>query len=56
MLCCVVSEQTRDFCIISVPKLAPEFPLLQSFLRVVPHHTSSLPQELYIFHRAGLLK
>ncbi|CAB1342750.1 unnamed protein product, partial [Coregonus sp. 'balchen'] len=46
----------RDFCIISVPKLAPEFPLLQSFLRVVPHHTSSLPQELYIFHRSGLLK
>uniref|UniRef100_A0A8C7CV05 Cilia and flagella associated protein 61 n=1 Tax=Oncorhynchus kisutch TaxID=8019 RepID=A0A8C7CV05_ONCKI len=48
--------QDRDFCIISVPKLAPEFPLLQSFLRVVPHHTSSLPQELYIFHRSGLLK
>ncbi|KAL2081853.1 hypothetical protein ACEWY4_021671 [Coilia grayii] len=46
----------RDFCIISVPKLAPEFPLLQSFLRVVPHHTSNLPQELYIFPRAGLLK
>ncbi|XP_062406740.1 cilia- and flagella-associated protein 61 [Sardina pilchardus] len=46
----------RDFCIMSVPKLAPEFPLLQSFLRVAPHHTSSLPQELYIFHRAGLLK
>ncbi|XP_036840743.1 cilia- and flagella-associated protein 61 isoform X1 [Oncorhynchus mykiss] len=46
----------RDFCIISVPKLAPEFPLLQSFLRVVPHHTSSLPQELYIFHRSGMLK
>uniref|UniRef100_A0A8K9UV05 Cilia and flagella associated protein 61 n=1 Tax=Oncorhynchus mykiss TaxID=8022 RepID=A0A8K9UV05_ONCMY len=48
--------QDRDFCIISVPKLAPEFPLLQSFLRVVPHHTSSLPQELYIFHRSGMLK
>uniref|UniRef100_A0A674BZT4 Cilia and flagella associated protein 61 n=1 Tax=Salmo trutta TaxID=8032 RepID=A0A674BZT4_SALTR len=60
---CVISmnpilflPQDRDFCIISVPKLAPEFPLLQSFLRVVPHHTSSLPQELYIFHRSGLLK
>nr|XP_023855840.1 cilia- and flagella-associated protein 61-like [Salvelinus alpinus] len=39
-------------CIISVPKLPPEFSLLQ----VVPHHTSSLPQELYIFHCSGLLK
>uniref|UniRef100_A0AAR2J4M6 Cilia- and flagella-associated protein 61 N-terminal domain-containing protein n=1 Tax=Pygocentrus nattereri TaxID=42514 RepID=A0AAR2J4M6_PYGNA len=46
----------RDFCIISVPKLAPEFPLLQTFLRAVPHRSSSLPQELYIFHRSGLLK
>ncbi|KAL6486664.1 hypothetical protein MHYP_G00060560 [Metynnis hypsauchen] len=46
----------RDFCIISVPKLAPEFPLLQIFLRAVPHRSSSLPQELYIFHRSGLLK
>ncbi|KAL0967286.1 hypothetical protein UPYG_G00250310 [Umbra pygmaea] len=46
----------RDFCIITVPKLAPEFPLLQSFLRAVPHPTSSFPQELYIFHRVGLLK
>ncbi|XP_062323305.1 cilia- and flagella-associated protein 61 [Osmerus eperlanus] len=46
----------RDFCVITVPKLAPEFPLLQSFLRVVPRHTSSMPQELYIFHRSGLLK
>uniref|UniRef100_A0A4W5MNY7 Cilia and flagella associated protein 61 n=1 Tax=Hucho hucho TaxID=62062 RepID=A0A4W5MNY7_9TELE len=47
-----VSSRT---CIISVPKLAPEFSLLQSFLKVVPHHTSSLPQELYIFHCSDLL-
>ncbi|XP_072543047.1 cilia- and flagella-associated protein 61 isoform X2 [Salminus brasiliensis] len=46
----------RDFCIISVPKLDPEFPLLQTFLRAVPRPFSSLPQELYIFHRSGLLK
>uniref|UniRef100_A0AAY5K1P9 Cilia- and flagella-associated protein 61 N-terminal domain-containing protein n=1 Tax=Esox lucius TaxID=8010 RepID=A0AAY5K1P9_ESOLU len=46
----------RDFCVISVPKLAPELPLLQNFHRVVPHHTSILPEELYIFHRSGLLK
>ncbi|XP_030626735.1 cilia- and flagella-associated protein 61 [Chanos chanos] len=46
----------RDYCVISVPKMAPEYPLLQSFLRVVPQRTSTLPQELYIFHRSGLLK
>ncbi|XP_018515660.1 cilia- and flagella-associated protein 61 isoform X1 [Lates calcarifer] len=43
-----------DFCIITVPTLSPEFPLLQSFLRVPPRATSSLLRELYIFHRAGL--
>uniref|UniRef100_A0A6Q2XLS2 Cilia and flagella associated protein 61 n=1 Tax=Esox lucius TaxID=8010 RepID=A0A6Q2XLS2_ESOLU len=48
--------EMRDFCVISVPKLAPELPLLQNFHRVVPHHTSILPEELYIFHRSGLLK
>uniref|UniRef100_A0A8B9KE83 Cilia- and flagella-associated protein 61 N-terminal domain-containing protein n=1 Tax=Astyanax mexicanus TaxID=7994 RepID=A0A8B9KE83_ASTMX len=46
----------RDFCIISVPKLDPEFPLLQTFLRAAPRPFSNLPQELYIFHRTGLLK
>ncbi|XP_066532406.1 cilia- and flagella-associated protein 61 isoform X2 [Hoplias malabaricus] len=46
----------RDFCVISVPKLAPEFALLQTFLRTVPHPSSTLPQELYIFHRSGLLR
>ncbi|KAJ8275016.1 hypothetical protein COCON_G00096410 [Conger conger] len=46
----------RDFCVILVPKLGPEFPLLQSFLRVVPQSNSTLPNELYIYHRSGLLK
>ncbi|XP_028809388.1 cilia- and flagella-associated protein 61 isoform X1 [Denticeps clupeoides] len=46
----------RDFCTITVPMLSPEFALLQTFLRVISHHISTSPQELYIFHRAGLLK
>ncbi|KAG9347391.1 hypothetical protein JZ751_004958, partial [Albula glossodonta] len=46
----------RDFCVISVPKLGPEFPLLQTFLRAVPQSSSTLPHELYIYHRSGLLK
>ncbi|KAJ8356097.1 hypothetical protein SKAU_G00188910, partial [Synaphobranchus kaupii] len=46
----------RDFCVILVPKLGPEFPLLQAFLRVVPQSNSTLPNELYIYHRSGLLK
>ncbi|XP_071996729.1 cilia- and flagella-associated protein 61 isoform X2 [Engystomops pustulosus] len=45
----------KDFCIITVPHLTPEFPLLQSFVRAVPRSTCTLPQELYIFHRAGLI-
>ncbi|XP_075059935.1 cilia- and flagella-associated protein 61 [Mixophyes fleayi] len=45
----------KEFCIMTVPHLTPEFPLLQSFVRVVPLSTSTLPQELYIFHRAGLI-
>ncbi|XP_068088540.1 cilia- and flagella-associated protein 61 isoform X2 [Hyperolius riggenbachi] len=45
----------KDFCIITVPHLTPEFPLLQSFARAVPLSTCTLPQELYIFHRAGLI-
>ncbi|XP_037605805.1 cilia- and flagella-associated protein 61 [Sebastes umbrosus] len=43
-----------DFCIITVPTLSPEFLLLQSFVRVPPRTTSSLPRELYVFQRASL--
>ncbi|XP_039981773.1 cilia- and flagella-associated protein 61 isoform X2 [Xiphias gladius] len=43
-----------DFCVMTVPTLSPEFPLLQSFLRVPPRATRSLPHELYVFHRVGL--
>ncbi|XP_053397247.1 cilia- and flagella-associated protein 61-like [Mercenaria mercenaria] len=46
----------RDFCIITVPHLVPEFPLLQNFVRVTPRCPSTLSQELYAFHRCGLLK
>ncbi|KAG8444005.1 hypothetical protein GDO86_009261 [Hymenochirus boettgeri] len=44
----------KEFCIITVPHLTPEFPLLQNFVRVVPLSTCTLSQELYVFHRAGL--
>ncbi|XP_022622103.1 cilia- and flagella-associated protein 61 [Seriola dumerili] len=43
-----------DFCVITVPTLSHEFPLLQSFLRVPARATSLLLRELYIFHRDGL--
>ncbi|KAM7117624.1 cilia- and flagella-associated protein 61 [Ciconia maguari] len=46
----------RDFCVILVPHHVPEFHLIQSFVRVVPFYASTLGHELYVFHRAGLLK
>ncbi|XP_075562847.1 cilia- and flagella-associated protein 61 [Pelecanus crispus] len=46
----------KDFCVILVPHHIPEFPLIQSFVRAVPFCTSKLAHELYVFHRAGLLK
>uniref|UniRef100_A0A4X2K6V2 Cilia- and flagella-associated protein 61 N-terminal domain-containing protein n=1 Tax=Vombatus ursinus TaxID=29139 RepID=A0A4X2K6V2_VOMUR len=46
----------KDFCIISVPHLTPEFILIQNFIRIVPFNTSILDNDLYVFHRAGLLK
>ncbi|XP_010140683.1 PREDICTED: uncharacterized protein C20orf26 homolog, partial [Buceros rhinoceros silvestris] len=46
----------KDFCVILVPHQAPEFYLIQSFVRVVPLSTSQPGHELYVFHRAGLLK
>uniref|UniRef100_A0A8C3SF26 Cilia and flagella associated protein 61 n=1 Tax=Chelydra serpentina TaxID=8475 RepID=A0A8C3SF26_CHESE len=46
----------KDFCIITVPHLVPEFLLIQNFVRVNPSSNSTLDHELYVFHRAGLLK
>ncbi|XP_054474902.1 cilia- and flagella-associated protein 61 [Anoplopoma fimbria] len=43
-----------DFCIITVPTTSSEFPLLQSFLRVLPRASISLARELYVLHRDGL--
>ncbi|XP_009979353.1 PREDICTED: uncharacterized protein C20orf26 homolog, partial [Tauraco erythrolophus] len=46
----------KDFCVTLVPHHVPEFHLIRSFVRAVPFCTSKLGQELYMFHRAGLLK
>ncbi|XP_019751817.1 cilia- and flagella-associated protein 61 isoform X2 [Hippocampus comes] len=43
-----------DFCIITVPTMSLDFPLLQNFLRVPPRPGSLLPSDLYILHRDGL--
>lgn len=46
----------RDFCIISVPHLVPEFHLIQNFVRIIPFSNCILDHELYAFNRSGLLK
>ncbi|XP_038661884.1 cilia- and flagella-associated protein 61 isoform X1 [Scyliorhinus canicula] len=46
----------KDFCVITVPHLIPEFPLLKDFIRVVPYSKTTLSHELYVTHRKGLLK
>nr|XP_002126453.1 cilia- and flagella-associated protein 61 [Ciona intestinalis] len=45
----------KDFAVITVPHLVPEFPLIQQFVRVTPKPMTNLPHELYVFHRNGLL-
>ncbi|CAF0926188.1 unnamed protein product [Rotaria sp. Silwood1] len=46
----------RDYCVITIPQMVPEFPLLQSFIRIPPRVNLPNIQELYLFHRAGLLR
>ncbi|XP_048204673.1 cilia- and flagella-associated protein 61 isoform X2 [Perognathus longimembris pacificus] len=46
----------KDFCMISLPHLTPEFVLVQNFVKIVPFNNCSLNHDLYVFHRAGLLK
>ncbi|XP_054551968.1 cilia- and flagella-associated protein 61 isoform X2 [Talpa occidentalis] len=46
----------KDFCIISLPHLTPEFVLIQNFVKMVPFNNCTLEHDLYVFHRAGLLK
>ncbi|XP_051000889.1 cilia- and flagella-associated protein 61 [Acomys russatus] len=46
----------KNFCLISVPHLTTEFVLIQNFVKVVPFNTCTLKHDLYVFHRAGLLR
>ncbi|XP_029774006.1 cilia- and flagella-associated protein 61 isoform X1 [Suricata suricatta] len=46
----------KSFCIISLPHLTPEFVLIQNFVKIVPFNNCTLGHDLYVFHRAGLLK
>ncbi|XP_010632494.2 cilia- and flagella-associated protein 61 isoform X4 [Fukomys damarensis] len=46
----------KNFCIISVPQLTPEFVLIQNFVKVIPFGDCTLQHDLYVFHRAGLFK
>ncbi|XP_041062031.1 cilia- and flagella-associated protein 61 [Carcharodon carcharias] len=46
----------KDFCVITVPHLIPEFPLLKDFTRAVPYCKTTISHELYVTHRKGLLK
>lgn len=45
----------KEFAVITVPHFVQEFPLLQHFVRVTPKNSKLVSQELYIFHRGGLL-
>uniref|UniRef100_UPI00358EFF9C cilia- and flagella-associated protein 61-like n=1 Tax=Myxine glutinosa TaxID=7769 RepID=UPI00358EFF9C len=45
----------KEFCVMTVPPMVPELPLLQSFYNVPPRRNSTFPQDLYVFHRASLL-
>ncbi|XP_054430110.1 cilia- and flagella-associated protein 61 [Pteronotus mesoamericanus] len=46
----------KNFCLISLPHLTPEFALIQNFVKIVPFNNCTMEQDLYVFHRAGLLK
>ncbi|EDO37268.1 predicted protein [Nematostella vectensis] len=46
----------RDYCVLTMPHLVSEFPLLQAFIRVTPKRHSTLSQELYVYHRWGLIE
>ncbi|KAM4833005.1 cilia- and flagella-associated protein 61 [Urocitellus parryii] len=46
----------KNFCLISLPHLTPEFVLIQNFVKIVPYNNCTLEHDLYVFHRAGLLK
>uniref|UniRef100_A0A4W3K0T3 Cilia- and flagella-associated protein 61 N-terminal domain-containing protein n=1 Tax=Callorhinchus milii TaxID=7868 RepID=A0A4W3K0T3_CALMI len=48
-LFCINDEyESRDYCVITVPHVVPEFPLLKEFVRITPYSNTTLPHELYI--------
>ncbi|KAG8011515.1 Cilia-and flagella-associated protein 61 [Nibea albiflora] len=51
---CLSVCQDRDFCVIAVPTLSRELPLLQSFVRAPHRDGSSPPHDLYVTHRTAL--
>ena len=46
----------KDYCVLTIPHTTSEFPLLQVFTRCTPRPTSTLQQELYLYHRSALLQ
>ena len=44
----------REYCILTLPHAAPEFPLLRHFSRVPPRTISTFPHVLYVVHRDAL--
>nr|CDS34600.2 hypothetical transcript [Hymenolepis microstoma] len=44
-----------DYAVISVPRLEPETSLLREFCRVKPRLTTTVTQELYVYHRMNLI-
>uniref|UniRef100_A0A8D2AHM7 Cilia and flagella associated protein 61 n=1 Tax=Sciurus vulgaris TaxID=55149 RepID=A0A8D2AHM7_SCIVU len=46
----------KNFCLISLPHLTPEFVLIQNFVKIIPYNNCTIEHDLYVFHRAGLLK
>ncbi|CAB3977510.1 Cilia- and flagella-associated 61, partial [Paramuricea clavata] len=46
----------KDYCVITMPHIVNEFPLVQEFTRVTPKADATTSHELYVFHRWGLIR
>lgn len=46
----------KDYCVITMPHIVNEFPLVNEFTRVTPKVEATVSHELYVFHRWGLLR
>ncbi|XP_028417535.1 cilia- and flagella-associated protein 61-like [Dendronephthya gigantea] len=46
----------KDYCVITMPHIVNEFPLVHEFTRVTPKVDATISHELYVFHRWGLLR